>query len=420
MKLLIKDALILHKGSSFHRKKSDILISNGKIRKIQKDLDEEGVVIRGKHLMVSIGWFDMRANFSDPGQEHKEDIISGCNTAAAGGFTGVALLPNTKPAIQSKNDIGYILAKAASCLTDVYPYGSVTKDNKGEEITDMIDQQAAGAIAFTDGENPIWNTDIMLKALLYVEKFHGLIINIPQEKYLNFLGHMHEGHTSTILGTKGLPRIAEEIMIERDLRILEYAGGKVHFSNISSEESVKLIRRAKRNGLNVTCDIAAHQIAFNDTDLIDFDTNLKVNPPFREKNDINALLKGLEDGTIDIIVSSHSPQDTESKVLEFDHADFGITGLQTVFPILVDKLGANGWEVYLDKLTTNPRNRLALPIPGIEIGAEANITVFDPSMEWTFDASSNLSKSLNSPFLGKKLKGKIISVINKGKEQIFQ
>jgi dihydroorotase len=419
MKILIKDALILHKGSPYHRKKKDILISNGKINKIDTGIKEEGTVIHGKKLMVSIGWFDMRANFNDPGEEHKEDILSGCETAVTGGFTGVALLPNTKPSIQSKNSISYILSKASSCLTDVHPYGSVTKDNKGEEITEMIDQHTAGAVAFTDGEKPIWNSDIMLKALLYVEKFNGLIIDVPQERWLNLLGHMHEGHTSTILGTKGLPGIAEEIMIDRDLRILEYAGGKLHFSNISTADSLKLIKKAKKSGLNVSCDIAAHQIAFTDADLIDFDTNLKVNPPFREKKDINALIKGLEDGTIDMIVSSHTPQDTESKVLEFDHADFGITGLQTVYPILVDKLGANNWELFLDKITTNPRARLGLPIPELEVGAEANITVFDPTVEWMFDEKTNRSKSLNSPFLGKKLKGKVLAVFNKGKERIF-
>ncbi len=419
MNVLIKDALILHKGSTHHRKKKDILISNGKIKKIDSGLKEEGKVIKGRRLMVSIGWFDMRANFSDPGLEHKEDIISGCNAAAAGGFTGVALLPNTKPAIQSKNDIGYILAKAKQCLPDIHPYGSVTRDNKGEEITEMIDQNAAGAVAFTDGEKPIWNTDIMSKSLLYVEKFKGLIINIPQEKWLNMLGHMHEGHTSTIIGTKGLPGIAEEIMIERDLRIVEYTGGKVHFSNISTAESVNLIRRAKRKGMDITCDIAAHQIAFTDADLIDFDTNLKVNPPFREKKDVKGLLKGLEDGTIDIITSSHSPQDIESKVLEFDHADFGITGLQTVYPILNSELGPNGWNIFLDKITINPRQRLGLPVPILEAGADANITVFDPTIEWTFDESSNQSKSLNSPFLGKELKGKVVAVFNNGKEKIF-
>jgi dihydroorotase len=288
MKITIKDALILHPGSPFHQKKKDILINNGKIVRIDQNLGEEGSLVKGKKLMVSVGWFDMRSNFNDPGMEHKEDIISGCETAVAGGFTGVAILPNTKPSLQSKNDISYVLAKAEKCLPDLYPYGTVTKDNLGEEITEMIDQHTAGAVAFTDGEKNLWNTDIMLKALLYVKKFNGLIINKPEDKWLNFLGIMHEGKVSTTLGLKGMPSIAEDIAIERDLRILEYTGGKLHFSNISTANAVRLIRSAKRRKLDVTCDIAAHQIAFNDHSLYDFDTNFKVNPPFRGKSDINA------------------------------------------------------------------------------------------------------------------------------------
>lgn len=415
MKILIKNAQILQKDSAFHKKHKDILIQNGKIARIGENLTTDGTVISSGKLMVSIGWFDMRANFADPGFEHKEDIFSGCEAAAAGGFTGVALLPNTKPVIQSKNDIGYVLGKAERCLPDIFPYGSVTTDNLGEEITEMIDLYTAGAVAFTDGEKPIWNTDIMLKALLYARKFNGLIINKPEDKWLNLLGNMHEGITSTKLGLKGMPSIAEEIMIERDLRILEYAGGKIHFSNISTAQSVKLIRKAKKEGLDISCDIAAHQIAFDDSYLEDFDTNYKVNPPFRSKKDIQALIGGLEDNTIDIIVSSHTPQDTESKKLEFDLAEFGILGLQSVYPVLLGKLGANGWETFLDKITVNPRKRLAIPIPVIEEGEYANLTVFDPSVTWDFNQQINKSKSDNTPFWNKSLNGKIIATINRNK-----
>ncbi len=418
MKILIKNAQILHPDSPHHKKKKDILINNGRIVTIDDNLGEEGTRIEGKRLQVSIGWFDMRANFNDPGNEHKEDIITGCAAAAAGGFTGVALLPNTKPSIQSKNDIGYILGKAERCLPDVYPMGSITRDNKGEEITEMIDQHSAGAVAFTDGEKPVWNTDILLKSLLYVKKFNGLVINKPEDIWLNMLGNINEGKTSTILGLKGMPSIAEEVMIERDIRIVDYADGKLHLSNLSTKNALKLIKAAKRRGLNLTCDIAAHQIAFNDSRLMDFDTAFKVNPPFREKGDIRALIQGLEDQTVDVIVSSHTPQDTESKKLEFDLAEFGIIGLQTVYPILVDKLGKMGWEIFLDKITVNPRKRLGLKIPEFKEGAVANLTVFDPTEEWEFNDITNHSKSNNSPFWHMKLTGRVKAVINKNKVYI--
>jgi dihydroorotase len=414
MKILVKNAQILHPGSPYHKKKKDILIDQGKIIKIADNLKEEGKVIKGRQLKASIGWFDMKANFNDPGNEQKEDIITGCLAAAAGGFTGIALVPNTKPPIQTKNQIQYMISKAASSLPDVFPYGSITSDNLGEEITEMIDQYHAGAVAFTDGEKPIWNTDILLKALLYVRKFDGLIINKPEDKWLNLFGNMHEGVTSTALGLKGMPSLAEEIIIERDIRILEYTGGKLHFSNISTAESVKMIKNARKR-LDISCDIAAHQIAFDDTYLSDFDTNFKVNPPFREKKDIKALIRGLEDATIDVIVSSHSPHDEECKKLEFDHADFGIASLQTVYPVLLDKLGPDGWKIFLDKITVNPRKRLNIEIPKLEEKAEANLTVFDPTEEWKLNSQTNFSKSEYSPFWNKNLKGRVIATINKNK-----
>ncbi len=419
MKLLIKNAQVLHPGSPFHKKKKDVLVDKGKIIQIGDNLKEEGRLIQGKQLKVSIGWFDMRANFNDPGNEHKEDLFSGCAAAAAGGFTGVALLPNTNPPVRSKNQISYILSKAEKCLPDIHPYGSITIDNEGVEITEMIDQHTSGAIAFTDGEKPVWNTDILLKALLYVRKFDGLILNKPEDKWLNMLGNMHEGITSTTLGLKGMPSIAEEIMIERDLRILDYAGGKLHFSNISTAQAIRMIKNAKKR-LDVSCDIAAHQIAFDDKYLADFDTNYKVNPPFRDKKDVKALIRGLEDNTIDVIVSGHSPHDEECKKLEFDMADFGITALQTVYPVLLNVLGPDGWETFLDKVTVNPRKRLNLETPRLKENEDANITVFDPTAEWTLNAKTNLSKAVNTPFWNKKMKGRIIATINKDKVYIAE
>ena len=417
MKVLIKSALILDPTSDSFRKKRDILINNGRIDKIGNKLPEPTKVIDGKNLNVSVGWFDMRANFFDPGYEQKEDIFTGCEAAKAGGFTGVALLPNTNPPIQSKNDIAYIKLKSANSLVDLFPYGSVTIDNKGEELTEILDQDNAGAIAFTDGNKPIWHTDIFLKTLLYLKKVKGLLIDIPEDKWLTLFGTMHEGIVSTTLGMKGLPRIAEEIIVERNLRLLEYAGGRLHLSNLSTGESLRLIKLAKKKGLEVTCDVSAHQLFFDDSYVSTFDANYKVYPPFREKSDIKDLIKGIKEGVVDVLVTSHTPHDEECKKLEFDHADFGITGLQTFYPVMNNVFGKH-YEFFLDKITVEPRKILNIPVPKIAEGADANLTVFDPAEEWIFDESTNKSKSRFNPFWRQKLKGKIIATVNNGQVHI--
>jgi dihydroorotase len=414
MKLTIKSALIIDRNSRHHLKKRDLIIRDGVIASIGEDLKAEGKTIESPSLRVSPGWFDMKSNFCDPGLEYKEDIFSGCRAAVAGGYTGVALVPNTKPVIQSKNEISYIYNKSAGCIADIIPYGSVTRDNAGTELTEILDQYYAGAIAFTDGDIPLWNTDIIYKSLQYLQKVDGLLINKPEDKWLNMLGLMHEGKTNAMLGLKGMPRIAEEVMIDRDIRILEYTGGRLHFSNISTAESVKMIRQAKRKGLKLTCDIPAHQVALEDTALMDFDTNLKLNPPLREKSDIKALIAGIMDGSIDVVVSSHSPQDVDGKKMEFDLAEYGMIGLQTVYPTLNTSLGEKNDEIIVDLLSVNPRKILGLPVISINEGEKANLTLFDNKAEWTFDDQTNLSKSRNSPFLGRKMKGKVIGIINKG------
>jgi len=416
MSILIKSARILNNGSPYHNKKLNIFISDsGVIKSIGKDEPNATRIIEGKNLMVSIGWFDMRANFNDPGNEHKEDLSSGLKTAAAGGFTGVALLPNTNPCVESKNEVSYLRSHNSRSVTQIYPMGAVTKGCKGEDFTEILDMEAAGAVAFTDGENPIWNTDILLKTLQYLQKFDGLLINFPEDKYLTAFGTMNEGITSTFLGLKGMPGLAEEIMVQRDIELLKYAGGRLHFANISTEHSIKQIALAKKNGLNVTCDVAAHNLLFEDTVLADYDTNYKVNPPLRNKRDIKALEKAITGNDIDIIVSSHTPKDEESKKLEFDHADFGMLGLQTFLPfVLKSSIGADLQGV-IDKFTINPRTILGLPVPEIKEGEKANLTIFDPDMTWTYNAENNYSKSINSPWFGQALKGGVIGVMNKGR-----
>jgi len=412
MDILIKDAEIADDRSPLHKQKKNIYISGGIIKSISDQTPAAGKVIEGEGLRVSIGWFDMQAFFGDPGYEYKEDLDSGCKAAAAGGFTDVATLPNSKPAVQNKNAISYLKSHNSRSLTQIHPIGAVTVDLKGEDITEMIDMWQAGAVAFSDGFRPIWNTDIVLKSLLYLKKLDALLIQKPEDKWLNMLGMMNESASSARLGLKGMPSIAEEAAIERDLRILEYSGGKLHFSNISTAGAVELIRNAKKKGLRVTCDIAAHQLSFHDGDLEGFDSNLKVNPPFRGLDDIRALKEGLKDGTIDAIVSAHSPQDEESKMVEFDMAEFGIIGLQTVFPLINNLANEIELPLLIKKISVTPRTLLGLPIPEIKEGAPATLTVFDPTAEWVFDKSVNYSRSSNSPFLGQKLKGKVIATIN--------
>lgn len=415
MDILLNQVEIVDKRSPFHRKKVNVRLKDGAIAAIGEEEQEAAVTVDAGGLMLSIGWFDMQANFGDPGHEYKEDLETGSKAAAAGGFTEVAILPNTAPTVQTKNEISYIKSKSSGLITELHPIAAVTLGNKGEELTEMIDLYEAGAVAFSDGEKPLWHTDICLKALLYLQKFNGLLIDKPYDKLLTAFGTMNEGIHSTMMGMKGLPALAEELAIIRDLDLLAYSGGKLHIANISTARAVALIRDAKAKGLDVSCDIAAHQVMFEDSDFYDFDTNYKVNPPFRSREDIEALMDGLKDNTIDIVVSSHSPQDEESKKLEFDMAEFGVIGLQTVFPNLVGLKKRLDLASAIEKITVAPRKRLGLELPEIKVGSKANLTLFDPKAKWVLNDASNRSKAKNSPFYNKELTGRALGVFNKGK-----
>jgi dihydroorotase len=419
MNILLREVKILDPASSHHNKVVNVLIKNGAIHSIDKNEHKADETIEGKGMLLSPGWFDMKAHFNDPGLEHKEDIESGCLTAASGGFTGVALLPNNQPVTQTKGNVSYIKSKSQAYLTDLYPYAAVTIDTKGEDLTEMLDLHAAGAIAFTDGEKPIWHTDIMLKSLIYLQKIDGLLINQAEDQLLTRFGSMNEGVTSTILGLKGMPALAEQLMIKRDLDLLEYAGGKIHFGNISSKESVNLIKKAKKKGMNVTCDVSIHHLMHTEESVLTYDANYKINPPLRTEEDRKALVKGLIDDTIDAIVSAHSPHDEESKKLEFDKADFGISGLQTLLPSLLslrDEIEPKQW---IGKLTSAPRQILKLDASQIEEKQIANLTLFNPKSKWILNDSTNHSKSRNSPYFNKELKGKVTAVFNNNQHQTF-
>lgn len=418
MKILIQSATLYNTPSPFHRKKKNVLIANGRITEIGDKNFSADKVIDAEGMILSAGWFDIGAYVGDPGHEQEEDLTSLGKAAAAGGFTEVAVLPNTQPAVQTKNEISYITQSNDTRLVQIHALASVTKNNKGEELTEMIDLHEAGAVAFTDGLKPIWHTDLFLKALQYLQKFDGVLIDHPEDTWLNLFGQMHEGVNSTMLGLKGMPRIAEEIAASRNIDLLGYAGGRLHLAKVSTARTIDLVRQAKKKGLNISCDVTAYQALLDDSLLADFDTNYKVNPPLREKTDNDAVIRGLKDGTIDVVVSGHLPQDDESKFLEFDLADFGLINLQTFASQLASLSKSVDLEDLIEKIAENPRKVLGLEVPIIDVDVKANLTLFDPNKEWKFTAEENRSKSKNSPWLGKALKGKAIGVFNNSKHAL--
>jgi dihydroorotase len=409
MKIRLVNATIFDTSSKFHLKRTNLLIENGVIQKIGDIEEGKSIDLKGAYLCP--GFVDMFAHFNEPGNEHKEDIGSGVKCAINGGFTDVCLIPNTNPPIETKGDVQFILSKSHE--VNLWPLAALSEGLKGENLTEILDLHTHGAVAFTDGEHPTWNSELFLKVLQYVHKFDGLIIERPKDTGLSRHTQMHEGKMSTILGLTGEPSLAEELIVQRDIEILKYVGGKVHFSRISTKRSVDLIRRAKRAGLNVTCDVSINHLYFTDKNLEDFDTNYKVDPPFRTERDRKALIKGVTEGVIDAITSAHQPQDQESKDLEFDLADFGIISMQTVYPLLLKIQHELPLEIAVDKLTRGPRAILGFEQISISEGSEAKLAVFDPNSEWKFDGKSNHSKSQNSPFLGQTLKGKCLGIINK-------
>src|SRR5690606_19154754 len=417
MKILIEGAEIVDAESPHNGKEKNVLIQNGKIASIGDKSATAEKTIKARGMKLTPGWFDLGTFAGDPGLEHQEDVDTVTEAAAAGGFTGIALLPNTEPALQTKNEISYITRHNASRVVTLYPLAAVTRDCKGEELTEMIDLRHAGAIAFTDGLKPLWHTDILLKALQYLQKFDGLLIDLPQDIWLNTFGQMHEGVQSTMLGLKGLPRVAEEVAVSRNLQILGYAGGRLHLARLSTARSVDLIRAAKKK-LRISCDITSYQALLDDRSVSGFDTNYKVMPALRDKPAQEALIKGLKDGTIDVICSGHLPQDEESKKTEFDQAAFGMINLQTFAANITALTRWVDLSVLVEKIAVNPRRLLNLEVPVIREGEPAEVTLLDPAAEWTLDESTSKSKSKNSPWCGQKIKGRVAAVFNNNKAWI--
>ncbi len=417
MNLLLKSVKILHSNGTTEKSLNDILIQNGVIQKIAVKInpDSNTEIFEGNGAMVSIGWMDMKANFRDPGHETKEDLDSGVEAAIAGGFTEVVLMPSTTPPIQSKADVEYLTNRSKGRLVTVHATGSLSVGRDGKDITEMYDMKRAGAVAFTDDKRAVADSGLLLRAMQYVKNIDSAVITFADDKSISGKGLVNEGISSTIAGLKGMPAFAEELFVNRDLKICEYTGARLHFSTISTAAAVDMIRAAKKQGLPVTAEVCAHQLFFDDTVIIDYDTNYKVKPPFRLQSDIKALKEGLKDGTIDVICSDHSPEDAEAKIVEFDFAAFGIAGIETAFATAVTAAPEIKIERIVDAFTSAPRRVLGLPIPEIKEGEKANLTIFDPTQKWTLTEDAIRSKSKNNPFINTQLTGKPLAVVNNNK-----
>ncbi|WP_131536876.1 dihydroorotase [Pedobacter nototheniae] len=417
MNLLVKNANIIDSQSKFDKKQSDVRIKDGKITNIGNLTAEKNeTVFDAEGAFLTPGFFDLNCVAGDPGFETKEDIHTLTAAAMAGGFTGLALLPQASPVVQSKSQVEYIINKAKNNLVDVLPIGAISQNREAKELAELFDMQQAGAVAFSDGDKALQDDGFMSRALQYAKGFDALLMVYPENKSIAGKAQVNESKTSVLLGMKGLPALAEEMHIARDIFLASYNDTKIHINNISTAGSVALIRKAKKDGVKITCDVTAHHLVFTEELLNDFDSNYKVKPPLRGKADVKALIAGLKDGTIDAITSQHRPEEIEFKNVEFEIAHYGIIALQTVLPLLI-KAGLDA-TLIADKLAINPRKLLNLNVPVIEEGAEANFTVFAADQKWLYTTTNNYSKSANSPLLGTELTGKIKLVYNNNQYQV--
>ena len=409
MNILLKSAKIIDPTSSFHGNTLDILIRNGIIDKIEKTIDApKAIVIEHKNLCVSLGWFDSSVSFGEPGYEERETLSQGLQVAAASGFTQIAYNTNTNPLPTSKADISFLLRSAAHTPTTLHPKGHITAQDNAQQLAELHDLSQAGASCFSNHKQPIDDPHLLLLALQYARGFDGLVESFPIDPQLAVHGVMHEGKVSTSLGLTGIPNLAEEIRIRRDLAILSYTAGKLHIPTISTAEGVGLIRQAKKDKLDVTCSVAIHNLMMTDEQLDGFDTRYKLMPPLREKSDQKALIKGLTDGTIDMVTSDHQPMDIEHKKVELEHAAYGSLGLETAFGSLCTLFGAEEAAQLLNR----GKERFGVSQQSIQIGAQADLTLFTPDGTTIVSKEGILSRSKNSAYLGKELSGTVIGVIN--------
>jgi dihydroorotase len=414
MNVLLQQVTIVAASSAYHKQVKDILIIDGIIKQIANNISPQNYeVLKGNDLHISIGWMDIFADFAEPGNEHRETLESGANAAAAGGFTDVMLIPNSKPVVDSKAQIEFLIERAKQLPINIYPIGAVTKNVEGNALSEMYDMHTSGAVAFSDGTKSIQQGGILLKAMQYVAAKNATIIQVADDKSISDGGLMNEGIESTKLGLPGKPAIAEELMIASNIELLDYTNSKLHVTGVSTKKGIELIAAAKKRGLQITCSVSPYHLFFCDEDLSGYDTNLKVNPPIRTSADKQALQAALHTGEIDCIASHHAPYSWDEKVCEFEYAKNGMITLQTLYgtvnAIMKDT------EALVKLFTENNRSIFNITKPSIEEGTKACLTIFEPDTEFVFEEKMILSKSKNSAFVGKMMKGKVVGVVNKGR-----
>ena len=421
--LLITGGTLLDLATGETRR-TDLRITDGQIAEIGEDLarreDEEVYDASGKTL--SPGWMDMHVHLREPGQEHKESIASGCRAAAFGGFTAVACMPNTEPPIATRDVVEFVLRRAEQAGTpvEVHPIGAVSQRREGKTLAELGDMADGGAVAFSDDGAPVQQAGLMRRALEYSKMLGKPVINHMEELSLGPKGHMHEGAVSTRIGVPPVPALSEELMIARDVLLAEFTGGHVHVAHVSTARSVEIVRQAKARGVRVTTEVCPHHWTLSDEEVerSGFDTNTKMHPPLRTAADVEGIKEGLRDGTIDAICTDHAPHASFEKEVEFIAAPFGITGLETCWGLVGRELIAPGVlsvAEAVQKLVVAPREILGLPVPTLEEGSAANLTVFDAETRWTFEREHVRSKSANTPFLGQELVGRAWAVYNGGR-----
>ncbi|WP_395057443.1 dihydroorotase family protein [Flavobacterium sp.] len=413
MNLILKAARIIDTQNPLHNQVVDIKINNGIIQKIASNIENtEGFEnIKLDNLHVSKGWFDSSVSLGEPGFEDRETIANGLQVAAKSGFTAIALQPNSFPILDNQSQINFVKQKANDFATELFPIGALTQKSEGNDLAELFDMKNAGAVAFGDYNKSLDNANLLKISLQYTQDFDGLVIAFSQDNTIKGKGMVHEGIVSTMLGLKGIPSLAEELIIARNLFILEYTGGKLHIPTISTQKSIQLIKEAKAKGLQVTCSVAVYNLILTDKKIEGFDTRYKVLPPLRTEEDRIALIAGIIDNTIDCITSDHNPIDIENKKMEFDKAKYGSIGLESAFGALQTILPT---EIIIEKLSTG-RTIFGQENTSISEGEKANITLFNPEGESIFTEENILSKSKNSAFLGTKSKGKVYGIYNQEK-----